>query len=709
MASSRHHALLLILTCGLLVVGVNGNFTMQTPLRQDEFKCLEECKFYPDNQTLVLIDVGICRSPKGSSCQAVMGIAYYTTPIRMKDPATRTLASFNTSFTFREEPEVYNGSDNNVNDTWRRGDGFTFMMSSSNSWTKDSTGRFGIFSLKRLYDPDPKVVAIEFDSWVSNDTDPGLVQEGHVGLDVGWAISEENCFSYLGNHTLNMSLWHRDILKTWIEYDGVTKNLQFRIANTSIRPIKPLINCTYDLYDAVDEKMWIGFSGAVGDHWAIYYIYNWTFSSFGISPDFPSVVSTLSVGLIAGIACGGAVLAIGVVAVAVCLYRRKKRAQEEMWENDPGMLEMGAMPDFISYKHLSAATKQFSEKSKLGEGGFGSVYKGVLPKTGAPVAVKRVGNDSRQGEREFLAEVQIISQLRHRNIVELVGFCRDRGKFLLVYELMPRGSLDLALFKPESPEAVLSWSQRWRIVSGTAAALHYLHEGWRQQVIHRDVKSSNIMLDEQLNPKLGDFGLARLVDHEKFAPTTMVAGTFGYLAPEASGGKFTDKTDVFAFGAVCLEVACGRKAYDGHVENYDELILGEVVWRRMNEDNLLSVADPLLLGQFDAEEMCNVLKLGLLCSHPDPYYRPSMRQVVQVLAGDADVPDVPEPIPKPSIGSGKPKYSIEDLMTSKSGTHSSNSGSKRPAPVEGTANSFASSSSQANSTNFSTVTTLHPR
>jgi serine/threonine protein kinase len=192
----------------------------------------------------------------------------------------------------------------------------------------------------------------------------------------------------------------------------------------------------------------------------------------------------------------------------VSVYLRRRGALQESWDKE-GLMDMPGMPEFISYMHLSAATKQFSDQSKLGQGGFGSVYQGVLPKTGARVAVKKVSSDSRQGEREFLAEVQIISQLRHRNVVELTGFCRDRGKFLLVYELLPNGSLDQALFKPKSP---LPWSQRWKIVAGAAAALHYLHEGWRQQVIHRDVKSSNIMLDEEYNAKLGDFGLARLVD-----------------------------------------------------------------------------------------------------------------------------------------------------------------------------------------------------
>jgi serine/threonine protein kinase len=315
------------------------------------------------------------------------------------------------------------------------------------------------------------------------------------------------------------------------------------------------------------------------------------------------------------------------------------------------------------------------------------VYKGVLPKTGALVAVKKVSNDSKQGEREFLAEVQIISQLRHRNIVELMGFCRDRGKFLLVYELMPRGSLDQALFKPKTQSDILPWNLRWKIVSGTAAALHYLHEGWRQQVIHRDVKSSNIMLDDEYNPKLGDFGLARLVDHEKNAATTMVAGTYGFIAPEAAGGKFTDKTDVYAFGAVALELCCGRRAFDPNFENYEDHVLLNIVWGRLKEDNLLSVADPLLGQNFDADQMAIVLKLGLLCSHPDPGARPTMRQVVQVLAGDADVPDVPSSRPDASsyLRKNMPHISIDDLLNSRSGTHSG----KRPV----SSTSLASSSS----------------
>ncbi|KAG0578525.1 hypothetical protein KC19_4G029800 [Ceratodon purpureus] len=320
---------------------------------------------------------------------------------------------------------------------------------------------------------------------------------------------------------------------------------------------------------------------------------------------------------------------------------------------------------------------EFNDHSKLGEGGFGSVYRGILPTTGALVAVKKVSNASRQGEREFLAEVQIISQLRHRNVVELVGFCRDRGKLLLVYELLPRGSLDQSLFKPKTPEDALSWSQRWKIISGTAAALHHLHEGCRWQVIHRDVKPSNIMLDEEFNPKLGDFGLARLVSHEDNAPTTNVAGTFGYIAPEAVGGKFTDKTDVFAFGAVALEVACGRRALDVAAQNREDLILVDMVWRRLEEGDLLSVADSSLQENFDADQMSKVLKLGLLCSHPNASARPSMRQVVQVFAGDVDVPEVPQCKPELSFESNTTPFSIHDLLSN------STSQSRSPNPSDG--------------------------
>ncbi|KAG6550384.1 hypothetical protein Mapa_008347 [Marchantia paleacea] len=200
---------------------------------------------------------------------------------------------------------------------------------------------------------------------------------------------------------------------------------------------------------------------------------------------------------------------------------------------------MGVSVEY-SYKQLRKATGQFREESKLGQGGFGSVYKGVLPDTGQSIAVKRVSSESKQGFKEFMAEVSIISQLRHRKVVKLLGWCLDRDKFLLVYELMPNGSLDRALFHPDEG-SVLSWELRFKIILGAAEALHYIHKGWRHQVLHRDFKSSNILLDEEFNAMLGDFGLARKVNHHEDVATTKIAGTYGYIAPEIPATqKFTE-------------------------------------------------------------------------------------------------------------------------------------------------------------------------
>ncbi|KAG6553980.1 hypothetical protein Mapa_004897 [Marchantia paleacea] len=180
-----------------------------------------------------------------------------------------------------------------------------------------------------------------------------------------------------------------------------------------------------------------------------------------------------------------------------------------------------------------------------------------------------------------MAEVSIISQLRHRNVVKLLGWCLDRDKFLLVYELMPNGSLDRTLFYP-AKGSVLSWELRFKIILGAAESLHYLHKGWRQQVLHRDFKSSNILLDEEFNGMLGDFGLARKVDHHQDAATTTVAGTYVYVAPEVPATqKFTEKTDVYAFGAVTLEIVTGCRAL-----NFDPAhpgLLVESVWSKVVE------------------------------------------------------------------------------------------------------------------------------
>jgi len=212
----------------------------------------------------------------------------------------------------------------------------------------------------------------------------------------------------------------------------------------------------------------------------------------------------------------------------------------------------------ILLKRLYKATTGFTDRKLLGSGGFGKVYRGVLPSSNMQVAIKKVSHDSRQGSKEFVAEIVSMGRLRHRNLVQLFDYCRRKGELLLVYDYMPNGSLDKLLFHNDTPS--LNWAQRYQVIRGVASALLYLHEEWEQVVLHRDVKASNVLLDADLNGRLGDFGLAKFHDHGSTPQTTNMVGTVRYLAPEiARTGKSTTCSDVFSFGTFMLEVACGRK------------------------------------------------------------------------------------------------------------------------------------------------------
>jgi serine/threonine protein kinase len=304
----------------------------------------------------------------------------------------------------------------------------------------------------------------------------------------------------------------------------------------------------------------------------------------------------------------------------------------EDWEDDYG-------PHRFSYKDLYDATEGFHYKNVLGHGGFGKVYKGVLPVSKLEVAVKRVSHESKQGIKEFIAEIVSIGRLRHRNIVQLLGYCRRRGELLLVYDYMSNGSLDKYLYSDEGKDT-LEWSQRFEIIKGVASGLFYLHERWEKVVIHRDIKASNVLLDNEMNGRLGDFGLARLYDHGTDPQTTRVVGTMGYFAPElARTGKATPLTDVYAFGIFIVEVTCGRRPIDNLVEDSSEILIDWVVehWHR---GSLIDTLDKRIQGNYDADEVCLVLKLGLLCAHPFSNARPSMRQVMQYLDGERPLPEL---------------------------------------------------------------------
>ncbi|KAL3629485.1 L-type lectin-domain containing receptor kinase S.4 [Castilleja foliolosa] len=322
------------------------------------------------------------------------------------------------------------------------------------------------------------------------------------------------------------------------------------------------------------------------------------------------------------------ILGIGIV---VYIFKKIKNSDAvELWELD-------ISPHRFSYKELKTATRGFRDRELIGFGGFGRVYRGTLPDSNTQVAVKRISHESKQGLREFLTEIEIIGRLRHRNLVLLQGWCRRRGDLLLVYDFMPNGSLDKYIY--DEPEIVLTWEQRFKIVRNVASGLLYLHEGWEQTVIHRDIKAGNVLLDSEMNGRLGDFGLAKLYEHGSIPGTTRVVGTLGYLAPELTKtGKPTTGSDVFAFGALLLEVVCGRRPIETKAMP-EELILLDWVWDKWREGCILEVVDPRLRSEFDEVEVLVVIKLGLLCSDNVPRKRPSMREVVRVLEGELALPD----------------------------------------------------------------------
>uniref|UniRef100_A0A7N2MZF2 Protein kinase domain-containing protein n=1 Tax=Quercus lobata TaxID=97700 RepID=A0A7N2MZF2_QUELO len=401
-----------------------------------------------------------------------------------------------------------------------------------------------------------------------------------------------------------------------------------------------------DLSKVLPEWVTFGFSAATGATSAIHTIKSWDFSSSleidnnNTIPKGPSLnlhskkrnTSKLVVGFIAG----GFILVGGLTMVLFALWKRNRRANEDDRALDEEFKrEIG--PRRFPYDELAQATNNFNDKEKLGQGGFGGVYRGFLRDFNSVVAVKRVSQGSTQGIREYAAEVKIISQLRHKNLVQLIGWCheRSRGQLLLVYDFMPNGSLDFHLYKEDT---LLVWEVRYKIVQHLASALLYLHEGWDHCVLHRDIKPSNIMLDSNFNAKLGDFGLARLVDHASALRTTDLAGTKGYMDPGCVTTRRASKeSDIYSFGIVALELACGRKPVN-HEAPEDQVVMLEWVWELHGRGVLLDVADQRLGGHFDEQQMNCLLIVGLWCAHSEYVHRPSIKEAIQVLNFEAPLP-----------------------------------------------------------------------
>ncbi|KAM0005116.1 putative protein kinase RLK-Pelle-DLSV family [Helianthus debilis subsp. tardiflorus] len=293
----------------------------------------------------------------------------------------------------------------------------------------------------------------------------------------------------------------------------------------------------------------------------------------------------------------------------------------------------------FSFKQLKTATRNFNATSKIGEGGFGPVYKGTL-RDGTVVAVKQLSSYSRQGNREFLNEIGVISCLQHPNLVKLHGCCIEEDQLLLVYEYMENNNLANALFDGNESELKLDWPTRFKICVGIAEGLAFLHEESRLKIVHRDIKATNVLLDKDLNPKISDFGLARLHEDDKTHVSTRVAGTIGYMAPEyALWGHLSHKADVYSFGVLALEIVSG-KSNNKYIPNNDSVCLLDWACRLQTRKQCEELFDERLESKINKEEAEIVVKVAILCTNGSPSQRPTMSEVVSMLRGRIPVPDV---------------------------------------------------------------------
>ncbi|CAN8257304.1 unnamed protein product [Cochlearia groenlandica] len=595
------------------------------------------------------------------------GKVLYGKLVRFLSPENQSPASFSTYFSF----SVTNLNPSSI------GGGLAFVISSDGEFVGSGGGFLGLTGESGS---GSGFIAIEFDTLM--DLQFKDVNGNHVGLDLNGVVSV--AVADLDN--VDIDLKSGNAVNTWIVYDGSGRVLTVYVSYSNVKPKSPILSVPLDLDRYVSDSMFVGFSGSTQGSTEIHTIHWWSFASSFDSSESPPPISDSppplssppsslapsvsivrrktddssscrnklcknSPAAVAGVVTAGAFFLALFAGVIIWVYSKKIKYTRKS-ETFPS--EIIKSPREFTYKELKLATDGFSASRVIGNGAFGTVYEGILPDSGETIAIKRCSHVS-QGNTEFLSELSLIGTLRHRNLLRLQGYCREKGEILLIYDLMPNGSLDKALY--ESP-TTLSWPHRRKILLGVASALAYLHQECENQIIHRDVKTSNIMLDANFNPKLGDFGLARETEHDKSPDATAAAGTMGYLAPEyLLTGRATEKTDVFSYGAVVLEVSTGKRPINRTkpepglrpgLKTGSSLV--DWVWGLYREGKLLTAVDERLKeGEFDPVEMNRVLLVGLACSKPDPATRPNMRTVAQILAGETDVPEVPTAKPSSSM------------------------------------------------------------
>ncbi|KAG0563603.1 hypothetical protein KC19_8G044600 [Ceratodon purpureus] len=560
--------------------GLSTNFSYTVFPSADDFLTSGESQYDPRNFSFNVNPEASVFFPR-LECVKL----FYKDLVRMKSGESNAMASFSTSFTF----SITQGQFTNRSGWLGHAYGLMFIFGSEDFLLGANAGKY---------------FGVEFDTYNNFITeDPS---DSHIGVALNNLNSAYTYNLCEGQRTSCSFPWTGRTYTAWIEYYGPTRSLEVWFANGSLRGVvKPAVPAlirvdNLDVMDIFEDYMYVAFSGNVWPTLDTHQLLSWNFASSlseAVQTPMQRRLFSKSWILIVCAAFGSAILA------AIYLLGHWKTSPNKSYEFELEHL-MGVRR--FTFKELKKATNNFNEGSLLGKGGSGTVYKGTLTPSGVMVAVKRLKHDSQHVDRVFLAEVSSISQIRHRNLVHLQGWCHEDAHFLLVFDHMSNGSLDEWLFPsrrrcPSDPKykkfEVLPWELRFSILAGVAAAVEYLHEEWVQCVLHRDIKLSNVMLDADFNPHLGDFGLARLMDHKKLEKTTMVAGTFGCMAPEIHyTGRATKESDVYSFGVLMLEVLCGRRAVNLQVEDPDEdFMLLQAVWRSYEGGNILSAVDPGLL------------------------------------------------------------------------------------------------------------------
>ncbi|XP_007036320.2 PREDICTED: L-type lectin-domain containing receptor kinase S.1 [Theobroma cacao] len=579
------------------------------------------------------IDTSTIRLTNDSN-QFSFGRAFHPTTLSMKSTSnSSSLSSFSTAFVFSVLPELSNSP----------GFGLCFVLSNSTSPPGALASQyFGIFT-NATDSPVAPLLAIEFDTGLNpefNDPD-----ENHIGIDLNNVISAQTApAQYFNSSTgsfvpVNMRTGQN--VHAWIDFDGVNFEINVTVAPVGVpKPSRPTLNYKGPVIaNYVSSEMFVGFSASKTQWVEAQRILAWSFSDTGVLREInttglpiffiESSSSSLSSGAIAGIVIGCVAFVIICGSVCYLIWRKKFREESEDEIED---WELEYWPHRFSYEELKQATDGFSNENLLGSGGFGRVFKATLPNN-TEVAVKCVNHDSKQGLREFMAEIESMGRLQHKNLVQMRGWCRKGNELMLIYDYMPNGSLNRWIF--DKPQKLLGWRQRLLVLADVAEGLNYLHHGWDQVVVHRDIKSSNILLDSEMRGRLGDFGLAKLYEHGQVPKTTRVVGTLGYLAPElATVAVPTAASDVYSFGVVVLEVVGGRRPLEMATEKEEEQVLIDWVRYLYAEGRLREAADARIREEYEGEEVEMVLKLGLACCHPDTSRRPTMKEVAAVLLGE---------------------------------------------------------------------------